>query len=94
MAMAQRLKEEGDDQLVRSPTVIYMPSEIEWFSEGAVWILNIEEQKVGKQGGIHYTEQELKSAVSDLVIEMLAQLESLAAYVDDLETDQGGQSSE
>lgn len=71
------------------PTIIYLPSEIEWYAEDATWTLDIENQKISLSDGGHYTESDLHNAVSHLTIEMLAQLESLAAYVDDLETQLG-----
>ena len=71
----------------RKPTVIYLPAEIEWASDDDVWLLETATGNIKKSNGAHYDEEELKQAVAGLIIEMLAQIESLAAYVDDIETE-------
>lgn len=80
---------DAEQERARRPTVIYLPSEIEWLYEGNAWVLQTMSGKIHRVGGTHYTEEELKGAVASLAIEMLAQLESLAAYVDDIETQLG-----
>jgi hypothetical protein len=78
-----------EEEQERKPTVIYLPAEIEWIAGGNAWILETETGNIKKSRGEHYSEQELKEAVASLAIEMLAQLEALAAYVDDIETEIG-----
>lgn len=80
---------DNPDEGGQRPTIIYLPSEIEWFADSSTWMLDIEKQHISKCDGSHFTEKELHNAVAQLTIEMLAQLESLAAYVDDLETQMG-----
>ena len=74
----------------KNPTVIYLPGEIEWRYNNTTWVLDTAKQTIIPfPEGAHYTEDDMKGACAQLVTEMLAQLESLAAYVDDLETQIG-----